>query len=113
MTKMEKKHRFVHALQDLYINLLCEIFVFVFVTLGHPSCLDMNEPMVEVIETYPWQCMECKTCFHCGDPTHEVGYKTISLWRRSGLDRKLWPSTLLFLSFLFFSIVGLIYSGSA
>ncbi|XP_033628093.1 supporter of activation of yellow protein-like isoform X2 [Asterias rubens] len=38
---------------------------------GHPSCLDMNEPMVEVIETYPWQCMECKTCFHCGDPTHE------------------------------------------
>ncbi|XP_022097969.1 uncharacterized protein LOC110983210 isoform X2 [Acanthaster planci] len=38
---------------------------------GHPTCLDMTQSMVEVIQTYPWQCMECKTCFHCGDPTHE------------------------------------------
>ncbi|XP_077998944.1 PHD finger protein 10-like isoform X2 [Glandiceps talaboti] len=38
---------------------------------GHPSCLEMSTALVHVIQTYPWQCMECKTCTHCGDPTHE------------------------------------------
>ncbi|XP_071478163.1 uncharacterized protein [Diadema antillarum] len=38
---------------------------------GHPSCLEMNDELVKTIKTYPWQCMECKTCSQCGDPTHE------------------------------------------
>ncbi|XP_033127870.1 PHD finger protein 10-like isoform X3 [Anneissia japonica] len=38
---------------------------------GHPSCLEMNNELVDVIKTYPWQCMECKTCFCCGQPTDE------------------------------------------
>ncbi|EDO35750.1 predicted protein, partial [Nematostella vectensis] len=38
---------------------------------GHPSCLDMNQHLVKVIETYPWQCMECKTCTLCRDPFDE------------------------------------------
>ncbi|XP_070578006.1 PHD finger protein 10-like isoform X2 [Ptychodera flava] len=38
---------------------------------GHPSCLEMSSELVRVIKTYPWQCMECKTCTLCGDPTHE------------------------------------------
>ncbi|XP_006823344.2 PHD finger protein 10-like [Saccoglossus kowalevskii] len=38
---------------------------------GHPTCLQMNDSLVHVIKTYPWQCMECKTCTLCGDPTHE------------------------------------------
>lgn len=38
---------------------------------GHPSCLEMNDELVATIKTYPWQCMECKTCSQCGDPTHE------------------------------------------
>lgn len=24
-----------------------------------------------MIKTYPWQCMECKTCIICGQPHHE------------------------------------------
>lgn len=24
-----------------------------------------------MIKTYPWQCMECKTCIVCGQPHHE------------------------------------------
>jgi len=39
---------------------------------GHPSCLDMSQQLVKVIITYPWQCMECKTCTQCRDPFDEV-----------------------------------------
>jgi len=38
---------------------------------GHPSCLDMNQQLVAVIQSYPWQCMECKTCVICRDPFDE------------------------------------------
>ncbi|XP_052765848.1 PHD finger protein 10-like [Mya arenaria] len=38
---------------------------------GHPSCLDLTEEMVKVVKTYPWQCMECKTCVQCMDPYDE------------------------------------------
>ena len=38
---------------------------------GHPSCLDMSEDLVCVIQTYRWQCMECKTCTVCQQPHHE------------------------------------------
>ncbi|XP_035880888.1 PHD finger protein 10 isoform X2 [Phyllostomus discolor] len=38
---------------------------------GHPSCLDMTVELVSMIKTYPWQCMECKTCIVCGQPHHE------------------------------------------
>uniref|UniRef100_A0A6I8NE30 PHD finger protein 10 n=2 Tax=Ornithorhynchus anatinus TaxID=9258 RepID=A0A6I8NE30_ORNAN len=38
---------------------------------GHPSCLDMTTELVSMIKTYPWQCMECKTCIICGQPHHE------------------------------------------
>ncbi|XP_028299068.1 PHD finger protein 10 isoform X1 [Gouania willdenowi] len=38
---------------------------------GHPSCLDMSKELVCVIQTYPWQCMECKTCTVCQQPHHE------------------------------------------
>uniref|UniRef100_A0A8C7DK56 PHD finger protein 10 n=1 Tax=Oncorhynchus kisutch TaxID=8019 RepID=A0A8C7DK56_ONCKI len=38
---------------------------------GHPSCLDMSEELVGLIKTYPWQCMECKTCTVCEQPHHE------------------------------------------
>uniref|UniRef100_A0A8C5W6C3 PHD-type domain-containing protein n=1 Tax=Microcebus murinus TaxID=30608 RepID=A0A8C5W6C3_MICMU len=27
--------------------------------------------LVSMIKTYPWQCMECKTCIICGQPHHE------------------------------------------
>lgn len=39
--------------------------------LGHPSCLDMSAELVALIKTYPWQCMECKTCTVCEQPHHE------------------------------------------
>lgn len=38
---------------------------------GHPSCLEMTGEMIKVIKTYPWQCMECKTCVQCMDPYDE------------------------------------------
>uniref|UniRef100_A0AAQ4P5W6 PHD finger protein 10 n=1 Tax=Gasterosteus aculeatus aculeatus TaxID=481459 RepID=A0AAQ4P5W6_GASAC len=38
---------------------------------GHPSCLDMSKELVGVIQTYRWQCMECKTCIVCQQPHHE------------------------------------------
>ncbi|XP_055880600.1 uncharacterized protein LOC106066129 isoform X2 [Biomphalaria glabrata] len=39
--------------------------------IGHMSCLDLTEELVAVIRTYPWQCMECKTCIECLDPYDE------------------------------------------
>jgi len=39
---------------------------------GHPSCLELTDEMVKVVRTYPWQCMECKTCVQCMDPYDEV-----------------------------------------
>ena len=38
---------------------------------GHPSCLDMNDELIEVMKTYDWQCMECKTCTICSQPHRE------------------------------------------
>ncbi|KAK6183717.1 hypothetical protein SNE40_011143 [Patella caerulea] len=38
---------------------------------GHPTCLELTAEMVGVIQTYPWQCMECKTCVECMDPYDE------------------------------------------
>ena len=39
---------------------------------GHPSCLGLTDEMVPQIHNYDWQCMECKTCIECKDPSHEV-----------------------------------------
>jgi hypothetical protein len=38
---------------------------------GHPSCLEFNDEMIDAIRLYQWQCMDCKTCVHCGQPHDE------------------------------------------
>lgn len=38
---------------------------------GHPTCLDMSLQLVKIIQTYSWQCMECKRCTLCNDPHDE------------------------------------------
>ncbi|RWS16683.1 PHD finger protein 10-like protein [Dinothrombium tinctorium] len=38
---------------------------------AHPSCLELTLEMVDVIKSYPWQCMDCKTCVHCNQPHNE------------------------------------------
>ncbi|XP_054168308.1 PHD finger protein 10-like [Oppia nitens] len=38
---------------------------------GHPSCLEFTDEMIGAIRLYPWQCMDCKTCVHCGQPHDE------------------------------------------
>ena len=43
---------------------------------GHASCLDLTDAMLKVIKTYPWQCMECKTCVECMNSTDEVYVQT-------------------------------------
>lgn len=54
----------------LYIFASVNVKSFLY-TLGHPSCLDMSGELVSVIQTYSWQCMECKTCTVCQQPHHE------------------------------------------
>ncbi|CAH1792046.1 unnamed protein product [Owenia fusiformis] len=39
--------------------------------IAHPTCFDVTEEMIPIIKTYPWQCMECKTCVECMDPYDE------------------------------------------
>ena len=38
---------------------------------AHPSCLEFNQEMKTAVESYSWQCMDCKTCVHCGKPHDE------------------------------------------
>ncbi|EDV24241.1 uncharacterized protein TRIADDRAFT_26973 [Trichoplax adhaerens] len=40
-------------------------------SLTHPTCLELTPEMVKVIQTYHWQCMDCKTCTACSDPYDE------------------------------------------
>jgi hypothetical protein len=36
----------------------------------HPVCLDANNDMLTIIKTYPWQCIDCKSCAKC-NKTHD------------------------------------------
>ncbi|CAF3818519.1 unnamed protein product [Adineta steineri] len=36
----------------------------------HPVCLDVNNEMLSIIKTYPWQCIDCKSCAKC-NKTHD------------------------------------------
>lgn len=38
---------------------------------SHPTCIDLTLVMVPKIESYNWQCMDCKTCVTCNDPDDE------------------------------------------
>jgi BRG1-associated factor 45A len=38
----------------------------------HPICLDVNAEMLTIIKTYPWQCIDCKSCAKCDKAHDEV-----------------------------------------
>lgn len=38
---------------------------------SHPTCIDLTLAMVPKIESYNWQCMDCKNCVLCSDPDDE------------------------------------------
>jgi hypothetical protein len=38
---------------------------------AHPSCLGIGKTATAVVGTYPWQCLECKTCQVCSNPDQE------------------------------------------
>jgi hypothetical protein len=42
----------------------------------HPACLDANAEMLIVIKTYPWQCIDCKSCAKCNKTHDEVRNKS-------------------------------------
>lgn len=38
---------------------------------GHPSCLDLGQ-LGDVIRSYAWKCVECKSCEVCQEKGHDV-----------------------------------------
>ncbi|CAL8082897.1 unnamed protein product [Calicophoron daubneyi] len=38
---------------------------------AHFSCLRLPPHVLETAMHYPWQCIDCKTCWLCGSPDHE------------------------------------------
>ncbi len=38
----------------------------------HPACLDANNEMLNIIKTYSWQCIDCKSCAKCNKTHDEV-----------------------------------------
>ena len=52
---------------------ILKVFFYLFILFtAHASCSEVT-PMLAVILTYEWVCMECKTCVECSDPGQEVG----------------------------------------
>lgn len=46
---------------------------------GHPSCMELSE-VGDVVRSYPWKCLECKTCEIClekGDDVSAAFERTI------------------------------------
>uniref|UniRef100_A0A914BVB8 PHD-type domain-containing protein n=1 Tax=Acrobeloides nanus TaxID=290746 RepID=A0A914BVB8_9BILA len=37
----------------------------------HPSCIDMPQKMITVVQSYAWNCIECKNCTICMKPDQE------------------------------------------
>ena len=63
--------------RNIYLVLsgLLSWFIFIFpfyLWTAHIVCLELTDEMVPIIKTYPWQCMECKTCVKCKDAQDEV-----------------------------------------
>jgi hypothetical protein len=38
----------------------------------HLACLEINSDLSSIIKTYPWQCMDCKSCTKCNKTHDEV-----------------------------------------
>ncbi|XP_065919107.1 zinc finger protein ubi-d4-like isoform X2 [Dysidea avara] len=38
---------------------------------GHPSCLQFSPALMEIVMTYRWQCIECKSCHLCGQSDND------------------------------------------
>ncbi|KAF8564353.1 hypothetical protein P879_08526 [Paragonimus westermani] len=41
-------------------------------TWAHFSCLHLPTHVIDTAMRYAWQCIECKTCWLCGSPEHEM-----------------------------------------
>lgn len=53
----------IYSLLLYCINYICIVV--------HPSCIDLTLDMVPHIQSYAWQCTDCKTCAQCHDPADE------------------------------------------
>ena len=40
--------------------------------IGHPTCLQFTDTMIEKVKGYRWQCIECKSCGLCGTSDNDV-----------------------------------------
>ena len=52
--------------------------------IGHPSCLQFSPALMEIVMTYRWQCIECKSCHLCGQSDNDVS--AYSQWVKSQLS---------------------------
>ena len=46
----------------------------------HPVCLDVNNEMLTIIKTYPWQCIDCKSCAKCNKTHDEVSVSLLNIY---------------------------------
>ncbi|CAG01810.1 unnamed protein product, partial [Tetraodon nigroviridis] len=49
---------------------------------GHPTCLQFTDNMMQAVQTYQWQCIECKSCSICGTSENDVRRAAGQLHRR-------------------------------
>jgi BRG1-associated factor 45A len=43
----------------------------------HSACLEVNNEMLNIIKTYPWQCIDCKNCAKCNKMHDEVSQSKV------------------------------------
>jgi hypothetical protein len=56
----------------------------------HPACLDVNNEMLNIIKTYSWQCIDCKSCAKCNkthDEVNDIAKKIFFLWIKFSFRR--------------------------
>lgn len=56
--------------------LLIRLYATYSIIIGHPTCMDLGT-IGDVLRSYDWKCVECKTCEVCsekGDDVRDFSY---------------------------------------
>lgn len=48
----------------------CKLYLYV--SSGHPTCVDIKSHSAEIARRYPWMCIECKPCEICREKGDDV-----------------------------------------
>jgi hypothetical protein len=57
-----RQRQYAHVWGAMFVKVL---MYFICRGAAHPSCASLPSGLVAVVQSYPWQCMDCKLCDRC------------------------------------------------